>query len=82
MDAVCFCGCGFSFPGDLCASPACGEYVSLSHASEVEEKETRAELDLLLMHGAARSQSEPSRPPQSVERAPTFVPPSPQADTA
>jgi hypothetical protein len=56
--------------------------VTLSHASEVEEKQMRTELDLLLMHGAAGSHSEPSGPPASVERAPTFAPPSQQADTA
>jgi hypothetical protein len=53
MDVACFCGCRFSCSGDLGACPGCGEYVSLSRVSDVEEKQMRADLDLLLTHGAA-----------------------------
>jgi hypothetical protein len=76
MDVACFCGCCFSPTSDLCACPACGEYVTLRHASEADEKEMRAELDLLLMHGANGSHPETSSLPASIERAPTSVPPS------
>ena len=53
MDVACFCGCRFSCAGDLGACPGCGEYVSLSRVSDAEEKQMRAELDLLLTRGAA-----------------------------
>jgi hypothetical protein len=53
MDVACFCGCRFSCAGDLGMCPGCGEYVSLSHVSDAEEKQMRTELDLLLTHGAA-----------------------------
>jgi hypothetical protein len=53
MDVACFCGCRFSSAGDLGTCPGCGEYVSLSRVSDAEEKQMRAELDLLLTHGAA-----------------------------
>jgi hypothetical protein len=53
MDVACFCGCLFSCAGDLGTCPGCGEYVSLSRVSDAEEKQMRAELDLLLTRGAA-----------------------------
>ena len=53
MDVAHFCGCRFSCAGDLGTCPGCGEYVSLSRVSDAEEKRMRAELDLLLTHGAA-----------------------------
>jgi hypothetical protein len=52
MDVACFCGCHFSCAGDLSTCPGCGEYVSLSRVSDAEEKQMRAELNLLLSHGA------------------------------
>ena len=53
MDVVCFCGCRFSCAGNLGTCPGCGECVSLSRVSDAEENQMRAELDLLLAHGAA-----------------------------
>ena len=53
MDVACFCGCRFVCAEDLGACPDCGEYVSLSRVSDAEEQQMRAELDLLLTHGAA-----------------------------
>ena len=53
MDVACFCGRHFSCAEDLGTCPGCGEYVSLSRVSDTEEKQMRAELDLLLIHGAA-----------------------------
>ena len=53
MDVACFCGCHFSCAGDLGTCPGCGECVSLGSVSDAEEKQMRAELDLLLTHGAA-----------------------------
>jgi hypothetical protein len=53
MDVTCFCGCRFSCAGDLGTCPGCGEYVSLKRVSDAEEKQMRAELDLLLTDGAA-----------------------------
>ena len=53
MDVACLCGCRFSCGGDLVTCPGCGVYVSLSRVSDAEEKQMRAELDLLLTHGAA-----------------------------
>lgn len=50
MDVVCFCGCRFSCAAELGTCPGCGEYVSLRCVSEAEEKQMRAELDLLLTH--------------------------------
>lgn len=53
MDVACFCGCRFSCAGDLGTCPGCGEYAGLSRVSDADEKQMRAELDLLLAHGAA-----------------------------
>jgi hypothetical protein len=54
MDVVCFCGCRFTC-GALGTCPDCGEYVTLSRVSGTEEKQMRAELDLLLTYcGPAR----------------------------
>ena len=53
MEVACFCGRRFSCAGDLGTCPGCGEYVSLKRVSDAEEKQMRAELDLLLTHGAA-----------------------------
>ena len=53
MDVACFCGCRFPCAADLGTCPGCGEYVSLKRVSDAEEKQMRAELDLLLTHGAA-----------------------------
>jgi hypothetical protein len=82
MNVACFCGCCFSFAGDLCACPACGEYVTVSGVSGLEEDEMRAEVELLLIHHAAGSDPEPSCPPNSAEHAPSFAAPSQPADTA
>jgi hypothetical protein len=53
MHVACYCGCRFSCEGDLGICPGCGDYVSLSRVPDAEEKQMRAELDLLLTHGAA-----------------------------
>ena len=53
MDVACYCGCRFSCAGELGMCPGCGKYVSLSRVSDAEEKQMRAELDLLLTPGAA-----------------------------
>jgi hypothetical protein len=53
MEVACFCGCRFSCARDLGTCPGCGEYVSPSRVSDAEEKQMRAELDLLLTHGVA-----------------------------
>lgn len=58
MDVACFCGCRFSCAGELGTCPGCGEYVSLSCVSAAEEKQMRAELHLLLTHGARSSARE------------------------
>ena len=53
MDVACFCGCRSSCAGDLGTCPGCREYVGRSRVSDAEQKQMRAELDLLLTHGAA-----------------------------
>jgi hypothetical protein len=52
MDVACFCGRSFSYAGNLGTCPGCGEHVSVSRVSDAEEKQMRAELDLLLTYGA------------------------------
>jgi hypothetical protein len=61
MDVACFCGCRYSFVGDLGACPACGEYVTLRRVSETEARQMRAELDLLLSAGANPGTAPPHR---------------------
>jgi hypothetical protein len=53
MDVACFCGRRFSCAGDVGTCPDCGEYVTLSRVSDTEEKQMRAELDLLLTYCVA-----------------------------
>jgi predicted ATP-dependent serine protease len=50
MDVARFCGCRFSCARDVGTCPDCGEYVTLSRVSDTEEKQMRAELDLLLTY--------------------------------
>jgi hypothetical protein len=54
MDVACFCGCRFSCAHDIGTCPDCGEYVTLSRVSDTEEKQMRAELDLLLTYCEGR----------------------------
>jgi hypothetical protein len=53
MDVACFCGCRFSCAGVVARCPACGEYATLSRVSAAEEKQMRADLELLMTCGAA-----------------------------
>jgi hypothetical protein len=48
MNVVCFCGCTYSFSGDLGVCPKCGEYVTFSHVPMDEERQMRGELDAVL----------------------------------
>lgn len=62
MDVACFCGRRYALGGDVGACPACGEYVTVLRVSDADERQMRAELDLLLMRGAAtRPQSQQER---------------------
>ena len=38
MEVTCFCGCRFSCAGDLGRCLGCGEYVTLRHVSDAEER--------------------------------------------
>ena len=48
IDVACFCGCRYSFAGDIGACPQCGEYVTMTRASFEDEQQMRDELKLLL----------------------------------
>jgi hypothetical protein len=49
---ACFCGCVYSFSGEIAVCPRCGEYASFTRASAHEEQQMRDELALLLSdHG-------------------------------
>jgi predicted ATP-dependent serine protease len=48
IDVVCFCGCAYSFSGDMGACPKCGEYVTFSQVPMEEERRMRRELDAVL----------------------------------
>jgi len=52
MDVACFCGSRFSCAGNLGMCPGCGEYVGRPRVSDAEEQQMRADLELLLTHGA------------------------------
>lgn len=45
---ACFCGCCYSFDGDVGTCPRCGEYTSFAIVSAADEQQMRAELRLLL----------------------------------
>jgi hypothetical protein len=47
MNVACFCGCAYSFAGEVSVCPRCGRYASLRRASDAEEQQMRADLDLL-----------------------------------
>ena len=53
MDVACFCGYRFSCGGDVGTCPDSGEYVTPSGVSDTEEKQMRAELDLMLTYCVA-----------------------------
>jgi predicted ATP-dependent serine protease len=61
MDVACFCGCRFSCARDVGTCPVCGEYATLSRVSAAEEKQRRADLELLLSCGAAAGSSRMQR---------------------
>jgi hypothetical protein len=46
-DVACFCGCLFSFRGEVGVCPRCGEYASLTGVSPEVEEQMRRELALL-----------------------------------
>jgi hypothetical protein len=45
---ACFCGCCYSFDGDIGACPRCGEYTSFATVPPAEEQQMREELRQLL----------------------------------
>ena len=47
-DVACFCGCIYSFAGDLGICPRCGEHTTLNHVATEEERQMRHELDDVL----------------------------------
>lgn len=51
-DVACFCGCCYSFMGDVGSCPKCGEYTSFTRVSGAEEQQMLDELGLLLMDRA------------------------------
>ena len=48
VDGACFCGCRYSFTGDVGACPQCGEYVTMTRASIEDEQQMGDELNVLL----------------------------------
>ncbi len=55
-DVACFCGCLYSFPGEVGVCPKCGEYACLTVVSPEVEEQMRRELALLTnqeVYGAA-----------------------------
>jgi hypothetical protein len=51
-EVACFCGCCYSFGGEVGVCPQYGEYTSFTRASREEEQQMRADLDLLLTQPA------------------------------
>ncbi|MFZ0089018.1 MAG: hypothetical protein WAL63_05910 [Solirubrobacteraceae bacterium] len=47
-DVACFCGCSFSFAGEIGMCPRCGEGVTLTLAAAADAAEMRTELEALL----------------------------------
>ncbi len=46
-DVACFCGCLYSFSGEVGVCPKCGDYASLTCVSPEVEEQMRRELALL-----------------------------------
>ena len=46
-DVACFCGCLYSFSGEVGACPKCGEFASLTCVSPEVDQQMRSELVLL-----------------------------------
>jgi hypothetical protein len=54
-DVDCFCGCGYSFSGDLGVCPECGEPAVLSRVAAEEARQMRCELEAVLLDRAPES---------------------------
>jgi hypothetical protein len=52
-DVACFCGCVYSFCGDIGVCPGCGEYATFSGVTTAEARQMRRELDAVLHPTAA-----------------------------
>jgi hypothetical protein len=39
INVVCYCGCAYSFTGDVGSCPRCGEHVSFTRAYEPDERQ-------------------------------------------
>jgi predicted ATP-dependent serine protease len=48
IDVSCFCGCVYSFRGDIGVCPQCGEYATFSRVTTAEAWQMRHELDGVL----------------------------------
>jgi hypothetical protein len=44
INVVCFCGCAYSFPGDVGSCPQCGEHVSARGLEAQRRQETIAKI--------------------------------------
>ena len=45
---ACFCGCVYSFSGDVGVCPKCGVHTTYNHVAIEEERQMRRELDAIL----------------------------------
>ncbi|HTP18930.1 MAG TPA: hypothetical protein VMJ65_04960 [Solirubrobacteraceae bacterium] len=53
-NVACFCGCSFSFEGEIGMCPRCGEYTSFTTVTPEEEQRMREELARVLEGTPAR----------------------------
>lgn len=61
INVVCYCGCAYSYQGDLGSCPACGEYVSFTRGSDAETQDGQETIAKILAQA-----SRPGSPPEEL----------------
>jgi hypothetical protein len=58
INVVCYCGCAYSFQGDLGSCPTCGESVSFTRGSDAETPDRQETIAKILAQASGGSSPE------------------------
>jgi hypothetical protein len=69
IEVDCFCGCVYSFSGDVGACPGCGECATFPRVTTAEARQMRSELDAVINRPGTPTVTEATLPEFVLERA-------------